>query len=50
MLMVRKIGSLDLGKISVASNRILVVCNGALGTKKTHLKDYFLLVMNIRCK
>ena len=41
-------GSLDLAKIRVASNRILVVSNELSGVLKTHLKEYFFLGMNIR--
>ena len=41
-------GSLDLAKIRVASNRILVVSNELSGALKTHLKEYFFLGMNVR--
>ena len=40
MMILKKIKSLDLDKMHVTSNRILVVPNGVLWDTKTHLKVY----------
>ena len=48
MMNLRKIRLLDLDKICVASNKVLVPCNGALWNTKNSLKRIMFLAMNIR--